>query len=261
MKNRKENDPKLVWIEPPKDDETYLDVALNTLGMLNEFHLSISDMAKVLKCDRQWILKHVKDNVEHIFLNKDFRKFLKIIATQRQINLESNLKDYYYFSERDFYKWIKNNTFITRQTIRINILNYCLDVEKFLREQKINNELIEKAQSFHEVNYLTIRRDEILLSTLNEEGKKLFNSRVNNTHRKEEFIDVTDLEELPKEFISIKEIKNLIDKSYEIVYRELYSYGALKYTIDNSLVRYDSNYSIGFKSNKNEVYITIPYKR
>lgn len=91
---------------------------------------------------------------------------------------------------------------------------------------------------------------------MNTHGKELLDNIVILTERKALPIDVTENEELPDEFITIKELKG--DKSLELVYRSLYHHGAFKYTIANSLVRYDENY-IKSRFNGKDQIITVPY--
>ena len=64
---------------------------------------------------------------------------------------------------------------------------------------------------------------------------------------------------MPDKLVSIKILSG--DSSLEIIYRELFRRGAIKYTIANSLVRYAEDFNnISYKLSDNPYVITIPYE-
>lgn len=138
MGNRSKEEKNLVWIDKPAIDEkgnsNAFETGIATWNMYNEdFNLTIRDISNILKCERHWVLKNVKENVQHIFLNNEFRLFLNKLDRQNNSNTFNPgtfLKDYYYFSRKDFYRWLKENTQITRQTIQINIEEFAADPRK-----------------------------------------------------------------------------------------------------------------------------------
>lgn len=270
MKNkeieRKEYDKNLVWIEPPKESKDAVKVALKVWGMYeDDFNLTISDICKVLLCERKWVENHVKEEVKHIFLNSPFRKFLNIFNATEFLSIDEEnqpviLKDYYYFSRKDFYKWLKKNTVITRQTIKIDILDYCEDKEMFLKLAKEYNKNLKGACSLLEIGVLHEKFIIEAGETLNDTGKILITNKVDATKRHALEINVTRKYNLPDRFTTIKDIKKDIDKSLEMAYRNLYLNGALKYKIHDSLTRYDLNYNHAGASEEGKYIITIPYK-
>lgn len=256
------NDENLVWIDKPiiddKGNSNALSIGINTWDMYNlDFNLTIMEICSILECERKWVVNYVRDNVKHIFLNEKFRSFLYIIDKQNQLNSFNPgnfLKDYYYFSRKDFYRWLDENTKITRQTIKVNIEDYSGDLSKI---KKLNQEYDKKSAKIREFKDLTLEYKVKLYLLLNIGGKNMVDSEVNITKRKAAIVDVTKKEELPFKFISIKNLKG--DRSLELAYRSLYKHGALKYTIMDSLVRYDEDYINKGHFVGNENIITIPY--
>lgn len=250
----------LVYIEKVGEEDP-ITTAMRVLNMYySEFNLSIKDICAILKCDRQWVIKHVKDKVKHIFLNNQYRKYL--CKVNSQINQEIlKLSDYYYFSKNDFASWLKNNTVATRQTIRFDVNIFCNDLVAYTR---ITEEYISKKNNidFLSLGILNQEYNSNIYGLLSDQGQKYFLKKVNVTKRNAEHVELNEFT-IPKCFTSIKELKEKSNKSLEIAYRELYDRGATKYTIDNSLVRYDKDYALnGTYEEKSEVchMITVPYK-
>ena len=255
---KNKEDKNLVWIEKTFDEESTLNVAINVLHMYDsDFNLTIREISEILLCDRQWVVKHVKDNVKHIFLNENYRQFLRLISAEHWDELVI-LKDYYYFSRTDFYRWLKENTVITRQTIMVDLSNYCEDQVKFRKETDKYFDALKDAKTIMQRMNIELEYNSRVYKSLDKIGRKCFDNKVTVTERKATAVVLKD-EKLPRKFTSIKLLKSDINKSLEIVYRELYKYGALKYTIAMSLVRYDGEFSVG-GSDKYSFLITVPYE-
>lgn len=258
-KNKSKEDKNLVWIEKKDDEDSSLELAFDVIEMhKRDFNLTIKTISSILLCDRQWVVKNVKDNVKHIFLNENYRRFLNNICAQNREDLY--FADYYYFSSKDFIRWLKENTRITRQTIKIDLATYCMDRNELKERNKKYQQDTKKCSIF---NYGILKSKYLndVYNLMNDEGKKYFESIVDVTKRKAKEV-VLDKAELPEEFVSVKILKEEMDKSLEIVYRELYRSGAIKYTIANSLVRYDKDWYItkGVESMEGSYVATIAYE-
>lgn len=260
-RNKHKDEKNLIWIEPITEGESALTTALRVLDMVkDDYNLSIREISEILLCDRQWVQMNIKDNVKHIFLNENYRKFLTLINWE-QDNEYVNLKDFYYFSREDFFKWLHKNTKVTRQTIRIDLINYTdykddfkktvLDFKDEMRVDHIPPRKKAKIVKTYEDN---------ILDMLNDVGKEFYKSRVIPTKRKIEAVKV-NAQELP-EFASLRELKKFYAgprTNSELIYRNLFMFGALKYTIADSLIRYDNSYN-QTEDVEGGYIITIPYK-
>lgn len=258
-KKKSKDDKNLVWIEQEQSNKSKLSIALEVLDMYeSDFNLTIAEICCILLCDRQWVVQNVKDNVKHIFLNENYRQFLILINAEHR-DYDVKLVDYYYFSRSDFYNWLEENTVVTRQTIMIDISTYCDDQQDYqiaTKEYiKAKNEM-EDSLGMLKINFQYYDK---VYKLLNKTGKKYFENRVSVVERKANPVVLNNVE-LPSKFTSIKILKADINKSLEIVYRDLYKYGALKYTIANSLVRYDDAFRLNCFSGDYPFIITIPYE-
>ena len=80
-RGKKKEDKNLVFIEKSSDEQSSLTIGLRVISMYNsDFNLTIKEIGEILLCDRQWVVKYVKDNVKHIFLNETYRRFLFLIG-------------------------------------------------------------------------------------------------------------------------------------------------------------------------------------
>lgn len=257
---KSKDDKNLVYIEKESDDTSSLTVAFNVLRMYeSDFNLTISDIADILQCERQWVVKNVRDNVKHIFLNDTYRSFLMNVNAQHGICSEMiYLKDYYYFSRKDFYKWLKKNTVATKQTQMIDINLYSNNLEEFNRISKEFAEAMKEAKTSIARGVARMKYEDNIRDTLSKEGKDIYSYRLGVTNRgKVKGIKLKKFD-LPDKLVSIKNLKG--DSSLEIIYRELFRLGSIKYTIANSLVRYNEKYIADYKVSGNPFLITIPYE-
>lgn len=242
----------IVWIESPKEDgKSSVQVAMDLWNMYeDDFNLTISDICKILLCDRNWVMKYVMGNVKYIFIGNTMRIFMKKINSTREM-----LKDYYYFSRSDFYRWLKENTKMERQSIVIDIMDYAYDkksfsalVDKYEHDKLNSKNMLELAAIIASFNGN-------IYSYLDGKGKELYSLKQREDKRRGcTFILVN--EELPCKFISSKILKETYANN-ERVYRSLFSAGAIKYTICDSLVRFDSKYN---EIRRGKLDIIIPYK-
>lgn len=260
-RRKSKEDKNLIYIE--NKDESSVTIASKIILMYeDDFNLTISEIVSILKCERQWVTKYVQENVKHIFLNDRYRAFLMEIGREYSLTEEKlYLKDYYYFSRTDFSRWLKENTVATKQTQRLDINIYSADISEFKRITDEYREVLKGAKNSISVGIATITYEDKVKNTLTPIGQKIFNKRLGVTNRKE--ISEVRLKkfELPESLVSIKELKNLYGKSLEIVYRDLFRCGAIKYTIASSLVRYDENFTMeNYKHSDYSYTITIPYE-
>jgi len=259
-KPKSKNDKNLIYIEKTSDDTSSLTVAFNVLRMYeNDFNLTISDIANILQCDRQWVTKYVQENVKHIFLNDIYRSFLMGVNEEYSICSERiYLKDYYYFSKEDFYKWLKKNTTATKQTQVVDINLYSKDFKEFNRVTKEYAEAIKEAKTSIMLGAARITYEDNVKKTLSDKGKELFSWKLGVTNRgKVKEVKLREFD-LPNNLISIKNMKG--NNSLELVYRTLFKNGVTKYTIAKSLVRYDKDYTLDCKLSESPYLITIPYE-
>lgn len=260
-KFKSKDDKNLVYIEKKSDETSSLTVATDVLNMYeNDFNLTISDIADILQCERQWVVKNVRDNVKHIFLNDIYRSFLMNVDAQYDICSERiYLKDYYYFSKKDFYRWLKENTVATKQTQVIDINIYSNDLEKFNAITKEYEKVVKEAKTSIVRGAARIKYEDNIKETLSDIGKNLFSHRLGVTNRRK--VKEVRLKEfdLPESLISIKNMKG--DNSLELVYRRLFRHGVIKYTIAGSLVRYsDDSPIVDYELSEIPYLITIPYE-
>ena len=260
-KPKGKDDKSLVYIEKESDDTSSLEVAFNVLRMYeSDFNLTISDIANILQCERQWVVKNVRDNVKHIFLNDIYRSFLMSVNKEYAICSEMvYLKDYYYFSRKDFYKWLKENTVATKQTQRIDINLYSKDLKAFDKITKEFAEAMKEAKTSISMGIARMKYEDDIKNTLSDEGKDIYSHRLGVTNRgKVKGVKLKKFD-LPDKLVSIKILSG--DSSLEIIYRELFRRGTIKYTIANSLVRYAEDFNnISYKLSDNPYVITIPYE-
>lgn len=198
------------------------------------FNLTINEIMDILKCSRLWAERNIIGEVKYMYISTNFYNALINACIKYEIdeNIMKELsKGKYYFSRSDFYSWLLKNTKAERQTIIIDLRNYAEDKKEF---DNITAELRK----------INLKKDKLrlllkLYDTLNEVGKKLVSIKPDSTKRgdiKPVEVELNSIEDIPKVFTSIKELKRT---SNELVYRELFRKGAVKYTILDSLVRYD----------------------
>ena len=260
-RRKSKEDKNLIYIE--NKDKSSATIASKVILMYeDDFNLTISEIVSILKCERQWVNKYVQGNVKHIFLNEQYRRFLMEFNRSHSITeARFVLKDYYYFSRKDFYRWLKENTAATKQTQRLDINIYSDNISEF---KKLRNEHIEALKNSKNVISLGIEvltYEDKIKNTLSPLGQKIFSKKLGVLNRK----DTSEVKlknfNLPEELVSIKQLKSWYGKSLEIVYRDLYKYGATKYTIAGSLVRYDAQFAAeDFEQSEFSYLITIPYE-
>ena len=243
------NSENMVWIDNNMS-ENITDVAFHIWDMYDsDFHLSIADICNILLCDRRWVINNVKDNVKHIFLNNFIRTIMISQCERQQI-----LKDYYYFSEKDFYKWLSQNIIAERQTINVDLGNYTNNPIELKRILISYEKALSNCRNNIEIGLINVEFYRKINNILDSNGKMLFLKRVSPYKRDLKHIKVSS--DIPKRFTSLKEIKENMRKdrpvNNEIVYRKLYMCGAVRYTIYNKklldkenketkLVRFDSS--------------------
>lgn len=259
MAIKNKNEENLVYVEKKSEDTSSLTVAFDVLDMYDrDFNLTISEIANILQCERQWVAKYVQNNVKHIFLNDKYREFLMSINAQYGVRDYVYLKDYYYFSRKDFYKWLKKNTVATKQTQVFDINLYCIDLKEYDSITKEFEKAMREAKAPIVKAGLIFQYEHRINSILSDEGRKIYSYKLGDTNRGK--IKEVKLKrfELPEKLVSIKNLKG--DSSLELVYRRLFRNGAIKYTIANSLVRYSNSIEIDCEVSDYPHLITIPYE-
>lgn len=260
-----QSNKNMVWIDHNMNKNIKV-VALHIWDMYDDdFHLSIADICNILLCDRKWVVNNVKDNVKHIFLNEFIRGIM-----MTQCEREDILKDYYYFSESDFFRWLKQNTIAERQTISVDIGKFSKNPLELKRILTSYDKALTECKTNIAKGLVNIEYYSLINETLNSDGRMLFSAKANPFKRDIKYVKVPL--ELPKKFTSLKELKKQYSTgrpvNHEIIYRKLYKQGAVRYTIVNKkrlkedgvetrLVRFDS---MCLKNPEGLYDITVPYK-
>lgn len=265
LKKSKE-EKNLIYIEKETTEEDFTRLALKILRMYDEdFNLTIKEISSILQCNRKWVERYVKDEVKHIFLNNRIRNILLEKNREYSVTyIEDNLKDYYYFSRKDFYNWLKNNTVATKQTQLIDINIYSNNILDFKKATEEYYDDMKGARNSLSIGMSKIEYEEKINETLSYYGKKFFSERLKETRRGK--VDSVRLEnfEIPQKLISVKNLKEYYKTNNdETIYRDLFKRGAIKYTIAGRLVRYDNNFwSEGqdYEVSENPYIIIVPYK-
>lgn len=250
--DKMKNNPNTIWIEPPSKERHPVEVANEIWSMYDTgFDLTISEMCDMLLCNRNWIMNYVKDNVKHIFLSNHMRRFMSSISEDREVIL----KDYYFFDRNDFYRWLRENTVAEKQSMVIDMYDYSNDkrvldliVKEYRNKKYSSTHMLELASA--KAEYITN-----VHGNLNNKGKTLFSLRSSSIKREGEFVEV-DFSQ-PEKFTSLKELR-CVYVNNERVYRSLYECGAIKYTICDSLVRFDGDYT-NVKSG--DGMFVVPYEK
>lgn len=265
LKKSKE-EKNLIYLEKETTEEDFTRLALKILRMYDEdFNLTIKEISSILQCNRKWVERYVKDEVKHIFLNNRIRNILLEKNREYSVTyIEDNLKDYYYFSRKDFYNWLKNNTVATKQTQLIDINIYSNNILDFKKATEEYYDDMKGARNSLSIGMSKIEYEEKINETLSYYGKKFFSERLKETRRGK--VDSVRLEnfEIPQKLISVKNLKEYYKTNNdETIYRDLFKRGAIKYTIAGRLVRYDNNFwSEGqdYEVSENPYIIIVPYK-
>lgn len=232
------NSENMVWIDNNMSNNIR-DVAFHIWDMYDsDFHLSIADICNILLCDRRWVVNNIKDNVKHIFLNDFIRDVMMNQCERQQI-----LKDYYYFSEQDFYRWLSENIIAERQTINIDLGNHTNNPMELKRILVSYEKALSDCRNNIEIGLIKLEFYKLINDVLDSNGKMLFSKRVSPYKRDLKYIKVHS--DIPKKFTSLKEIKGNMHKdrpiNNEIVYRKLYMCGAIRYTIYNKKLLNEEN--------------------
>lgn len=211
----KHSESGLVMLRKPSEYSSVEKGVSEIWGMVeSEFTLSTNDIATYLHCKNDYVNKYVRNNVKHIFLNK---KIKLMIHAHSQIWM----KDYIYYSKNDFENFISKNIKKINQTITIplNILGDSKAIEKI--ESDYFNKKIEDDE--YEIK---------LYNVLSNDGKKIWNLALKSCPRSEVPEIEVPFPELPKEFLTIADIKEYLGyNSNELVYRFLFNHGCSKYKL------------------------------
>lgn len=250
--NKMKNKENVIWIDSHKDCSKSAVEVVNELWDMyeNDFNLTISEMCNILVCDRNWVIKYVVDNVKCIFIGNHMRLFMKKVCMDKEF-----IKDYYYFSRTDFQRWLKENTKAERQSIVIDMIEYANNEKSFL--SLVSKYKSDKAgtNNMIDLGLIITKFNSDVYDYVNDKGKQMYSLRKREDKRNGcEFVNV-DIE-IPNEFTSAKELKVVFNNN-ERVYRSLFSKGAIKYTICESLVRFDKDY---YSEEEGILDIVVPYK-
>lgn len=250
--DKMKNSNSIVWIDNSKETgESPVLVAEKLWDMYDDdFNLTISDICGILLCGRNWVIDNVKNNVKHIFIGMNMRKFMTNVDAYNRI-----LKDYYYFSRQDFCRWLNENTIVQKQTVVVDVSKYSKNINVLRNIITKYDKDIGSANSMLEIAAINLTYNNNVYNNLNDMGKKLFSLKARSDKRVGEFITIPYT--IPESFVSIKELRDVFVNN-ERVYRSLYERGAIKYTICNSLVRFDKNY-INTHDTNGELDIIVPY--
>ncbi len=152
----------------------------------------------------------------------------------------------------------EKNTVATKKTQLIDINIYSNNLEEFNKITLEYQAAIKDAKTSIKVGAARIIYEENIYKTLSDVGKKIFSCRLGMYNRsKVKEVKLKNFE-LPKNLISIKEMKG--NNSLELIYRKLFKNGSTKYIIADSLIRYNKDYVGDCLLSENPYLITIPYE-
>lgn len=178
---RRGEDPALKVIHNP-DNGNAGEVARGIATLLEgDFALTTIEIAQLLSCDRRWVETHLKPEVEHIFLNQYFRRYIleknrDRIGERQQRNLDHS---YYFYSVSDLQRWWQENAAATRQTKLVDICSFVRPGVPyysllFKRDQCL--EMMESPSPTIKAKAKAVL-DEKVKASLTEEGYRLYRSQ------------------------------------------------------------------------------------
>lgn len=237
---RMQDDPNLIWIDAPMAKEQYADFSNSVFAMLdNIYTITIDDIMSYLHCSRQFVERYIIKEVKHIFLNNTVKG---ILFSNSDRDFPSNFKNFYFFDRDDFFRFLKEHTVMTRQTISFNLYDYTENAEKLTCE--INNYAVLKQDfiymSVQERNSIVSQYDSKIYDLLNKEGRILYKDRIRRNIERNNYPHLVVREEFPERL----EKANAFGFHRETAYRNLFQLGAIKYSIsikDATLIRYDAS--------------------
>lgn len=213
------------------------DVCLQKLSTGTEYTLSIRDVCKFLKCDRNWIQRYVRPYIHYIYLSNGFSgisraNFVEIAA----LALQKPIKESVWLNAYEFEQLIRQSLCnCSRQTINVP-LELLLDESKIQFYHNQYRELEEqKISYFQSRNYLQIskikkKQKHLLESCLSDSiGKQIYSVLPSASKR-------TNTEAIPcelpptlelSEMIAAHDLKGYGDSDEEI-YRRIFNMGCYR---------------------------------
>lgn len=215
----------LVYIDPNNWRQIY--------ELLNEFSLVPEDICSILKCDRKYV-QRITNQIPHLFLNSKIRQILlqnvKTSPFQPNIMFEQNyifLRNFYFFSKTAFLKWLENKatlsceslfvdlTWFLKESINDKIVN-AFDYIRYYQKFAPHGLSAEERLKWYNIQTEKIAiSKEILESSLNEAGQKIFHLFLTKKLKKDEMnLENKVLEPQIGKKIDLKlNINNLMNKN------------------------------------------------
>lgn len=117
---------RLYKIDPVSTDRPASVVSKEVITLFrSEFKYNILELTQLLCCQRDWVEDNILPAVEHIHLNRFFRDYViqqTKDLTEKEFSTLS--KGHYFFSEKDFARFWKENAAADKKTNIIDLANY-----------------------------------------------------------------------------------------------------------------------------------------
>lgn len=227
MPKRKEYDTTIQF----KDNDSSLKKAETMYRCLEEeYTLRTEDICDLLLCNRKYIDDYIKPNVTNLFVNSKQMNWIVMTLNLGQSFVTSH-RSYYYFSKESFLRYLQNQMICTRQTIRLDLMDYMIE------EVKEGSKIYEKV-------YDQIKEGEYKQAKeyLNPLGRRFYSnalSKVDSTKRN---------------FTSMIEVKNKIEiedlplmragSNKELFYRHAFVNGYIKVKLNGKSFFINLSYEI-----------------
>lgn len=178
----KENN--LVYVNSDKWPELY--------ELLKEFSLVPEDICSFLKCDRKY-LQRITNEIPHLFLNDKIRQILmqnkETCSDVPEVLMRTEhvfLRNYYYFSRNGFITWLKTNTKISCESLKIDLADFLTTeindniraafsiIDNYQRYAPIQLSVEQQKEWYQRRDEESAKAQIIMQQNLNDKGKKLF---------------------------------------------------------------------------------------
>ncbi len=222
----------------------------------------------LLKATRQWVLKYITPNLDHIYLSNNISKEYSpdwVKAAAACLNRE-DMSESCYFSPSDFLNLINNSITASRQTHVIDVMPLIANKQAFLEERrKIDERLIELRDSIaqnpfnrshlSEIRKLNKQRQFLFLDYISDMDRLIVTSGIvvptsrADLLRTQVDVKVDSLDDLQK----WKTTRQIKDEQPGITDEEIY-----RYLCKTGAIRISLNLSDKNGATSDKVYYVVP---
>lgn len=119
----------LYTIDPPSKERSPEVVSKEILHLIrHKFKYNTAMLCKLLHCDRQWIDKYIRDEVDHIFVTYFFRQYM--VDTLPELfqgdEIDLLMHGFYFYSEESLKKYWETHAVAERKTVVVDLAEYRL---------------------------------------------------------------------------------------------------------------------------------------